>query len=253
MRYLVLLLIIACTLTAKQPMQDSLLNVHENRIVNLEKKHELTLEMNRLYTLNKLESQQEIAKFKLEIENKYKEPPLSFWQEILAIIAVLGLSIAGIYSYLVSAIYKKLSELTYEEIEAIKLFAKEKKLEEHIRKKAKILIINSDVNNSVKSVLEKHKFKCPDIKNADENIETDNYDLIILDNSSNKEDLKTFYDFSKQHLVKEISFLYYGDQKSGFRATEMSDRHKDNINFANSQFTLYTRIIELLKFKEALK
>jgi sugar-specific transcriptional regulator TrmB len=213
-------------------------------------------------TLGKIENKSseldnKFTKLEQDLKNDNNYMKTLLW--IFGSITVLGL-IVGLYS-----VYKNAIKFANQKIEEkLDKFFEDKKhqfidlirkneTETFLKQNKKILLLSGEQSENERIIKQFKKFDFTNVKNTViaefENIKSNSLlkesDVIVINNKS-----KVISDENLDKLLKSFtdfrnSFIYYGtfnNQLSGM----------ENVNFANSEFTLYARIIETIKAQQFL-
>lgn len=165
--------------------------------------------------------------------------------------------IGYIKTFIKNKIEDKISGIVEEQKDKIIQIIKDVDTENIIKENSKILVLSPNQETDEKTkILFTKKFN--DIKEVNfmalqnendiDNLSTEITDLIIINdiNNDNKFAENIIDGLIKKYQDYKTCFLYYGVQNPRLFS-------KKNINFANSEFTLYSRIIETLKMQAILK
>lgn len=109
--------------------------------------------------------------------------------------------------------------------------------------KSILVISKPEKEADMRAFFAKHYFPKVDFMNYGQNLPAESFDVILLEDmptGSVSEDKMRFY------LAKsDAFFLYFGD---GFFPKKLKDDFGDKVYFANSPFSLYARLNELLDY-----
>ncbi len=223
--------------------------------------------------INAIESQQKIAsqeatlyQKELEIKNNQLksevEKSLSTINWIISMLGIGGLGIFGIFFvYFKNLIKKKAEKIANKKIKkALATIVRDKEaeltsliqsqsLEYKVRNESKLLVVSETQAdaNYMKNFLSRSGFVNVDYKiNKSFEKPVNNYDLIIFDDhqvTKNCHDL--FREYMEKLSNEDVNFIFFGDR--------FNIQNREKINFANSKFTLYSQIINSLKFRELMR
>ncbi len=215
-----------------------------------------------------------------EIENKYQEKEIELKKKldevinekeqiklekdevktkfniIMWFVGILGVvSIAGIIGVIIESIKMwkyidkkvkerinlEVSEIVEAEKKKIEEIVKQHDIEEKLKRTKKICILSIDNDNrgDITKILK--EFEEKDYIGIEEEINFNNYDLILINNNSH-------YDIEDINKILEDNpntlFFYYGGTPT--------KRGLKNVNFSNSPFTLYSNLINTLRTQDLL-
>ncbi|WP_026895714.1 NARF domain-containing protein [Clostridiisalibacter paucivorans] len=154
----------------------------------------------------------------------------------------------GIWTRLKQIIEKIVEDFTGEDIRTIQSIMNEHKKEVKIKKSSRILMLaeENEINQQTKLFLYNMGFKHITTKNINNKSSEEDYDLIFINNEDGNiakqdKDLEREVGNIVKKYGKDTLYFYYN---KNIRL----DLHYDGIkkNFANSEFTLYERLIETL-------
>lgn len=240
--------ITACLPVFSQEQEQETKRSFEDRIKNLEA-HENTL--NLLYENKAQELKNDLTtEFnKVSEEQKKKFDDLSSKYNIIVwfgfpgtIIAYLAL-LLGIKAYTNKKINAKIAGIVEQKRTDIIELIKSHELDFRLRKNSKLLVLscNSEQESTLKRVFTQLDFNMDNVKfrTVDEYKSYDGNDLIIINNQDGGFDKKIL----NEYLMNDTNQIFVA------LTNENLERH-DNLNFSNSEFTLYARIMESLKYQE---
>ncbi len=200
------------------------------------------------------------------VDTKKTELDAKFNDVKSAVIVLSILALAGIlgtcFVYFVELPKKakqifteKMGELLNEEKATIVNLIRDYEVENRLSKEKSILVIssNSENNSKIKDFLKRSLgFKTVStVLFNDNSIELNekmkNSNVVFFNNIANSLDSNFMKNVLTEFKDYNTCFVYYG---SGFNSELVGFR---NINFANSEFTIYARIIETLKIQEVIR
>lgn len=241
--YIVILIMLFCNLVYGQ---------NQNTIV-LSKQDSADL----YYRIKLLESSKESINDQLK--NKFDEYKNSNDRQMnplyivsMVVIILAGLGMTGYFTYMKkyvnSIVTKRIACIIEEKKNQIVELIRNYEYESILKREKKILLLSANPSENMQLSDFCSKFDFSNVKNIVidnfKNIETNTTikesDVIVINNikkTINDEDLKRIFDFFSDY---KNSFIYYGIYNSILAGLK-------NVNFANSDFTLYSRILETLK------
>lgn len=275
-------LLLICSLSFsqnKKKVEDIKLEIIELRKQNKELQNELKQEKqknsdkyNSINTINSNNNSRidRLEKEMKENSNHWLLSLFSFWGTFGGIIGLL-LGLIGVKKYIKERTdkiaVKKIADLTDLNTETIKRVYQTEDERKLLRDKAKILIVNeknTDLDNSIEKIFikgsEKSKFNCKkiDIVNLkDSNIEFNDYDLVIVDNSKPKSNeirnwiSKDILSFSKKCLEKNIA-IYYFSEDIFFPTKDDEFKNLNNkhiLAYGNAHANIYNNVMNVLQIK----
>jgi hypothetical protein len=223
---------------------DTNISKFENRIEILEGQKE-NLEDN--YS-NKIESLN--IKYDQSISNLNNKLYWCISIGIATIILIIGGCIKIYRSALKFAqkeIEKRLTNLLKDNENNIRKLINSMEIDNRIKNNKSILVLCRTIENKdyCQKLFDEFDFKHVNTKLIENYKELTGYDLKVIDNHSNKFSNELIEEFINKSSEREL-FLYFGEYNPKLK------KHHDKINFANTKFTLYTNLINLLKFSEAI-
>ncbi len=239
----------------------------QNKDVVLLKKQDSVLLYNRI---ERLEGMKEVTEKSLtekfnELKNANDKSLNSVYVVYNVLMALAGLGVlVFVIGYFVwiprlikKTIEERVSNIIEKERDKIIQIIKDVDNENIIKKDSNILVLspNEQTNEVIKKMvvekfndLQKVKFLVLQNESDIQTLQNKNTDLVIVNdiNDNNKFAENIINGLITQYQDYKTCFLYYGTQNKILFG-------KKNINFANSEFTLYSRIIETLKMQKILE
>lgn len=244
-RIIVVLLIVFASLTYGESEKK---NENESKIDELIKNNtKLELEVKNLvkqYGIEKTAIRNEYQEKLNEIISEKNELKTKF-NILMFIFGILGGgSILGIFIFINNTknkLYKKMAEELRVKKDLIENSVKKHDTELKLKKTKKICVLSVDDENKgeITQILE--SFEGREYKRIEEEIDFNNYDLILINNNAEYEIKKI------NKILKDNSntlFFYYGGVPT--------KRGLKNVNFSNSPFTLYGNLIDTLRTQDLL-